>query len=62
VSFSRGWGDFLELTVLGPRNVGGGGGRMHVNHAYTLRKTGRTLKWGSYRSQHEGQTLVISNQ
>jgi len=32
-------------------------GRMHVSHAYTLRKTGRALICGSYRSQYRRQTL-----
>jgi hypothetical protein len=32
-------------------------GRMHVSHAYTLRKTGRVLICGSYRSEHRGQTF-----
>jgi len=31
-------------------------GRMHVSHASTLRKTGRALICGSYRSQHRWQT------
>ena len=32
-------------------------GQMHVSHAYTLRKTGRALVCGSYRSQHMGQNI-----
>jgi len=28
---------------------------MDGSQAYTLRKTARTLIWGSYRSQHGGQ-------
>jgi len=27
---------------------------MHASQAYTLRKTGRTLIWVPYRSQHRG--------
>jgi len=32
-------------------------GRIHVSHAYTLRKTGGALICGVYRSQHRRQTL-----
>jgi len=28
---------------------------MDGSQAYTLRKTGRTLIWGSYKSRHGGQ-------
>jgi len=33
------------------------GVRMHISHAYTLRKTSRALIWGSYKLQYGGQTL-----
>jgi len=31
--------------------------RMHVSHAHQLRKTGRTLVWGSYRAQNGGPNI-----
>jgi hypothetical protein len=39
--------------------------RMHVNHAYTLRKNSGVLIWVSYKLQHGGgggKREVISNQ
>ena len=52
--------EILNFDSFGP--LKSGEGRMHVNHACTIRKAGRTLIWGSHRSQREGQTLIISNQ
>jgi len=51
--------EILTLTILNLLNLVGG--RMHGSQAYTLRKTCRTLIWGSYRPQHRGQTLIISS-
>jgi hypothetical protein len=35
---------------------------MYGSQAYTVRKTGRRLIWGSYRAQHGGQRQFISSQ
>jgi len=48
--FHPGVVEILNFDSFGPLKSCGGWGRMHASHAYTLRKTGRTLIWGSYRS------------
>jgi hypothetical protein len=44
--------EILNFDSLG--NLKFCGGRMHGSHAHTLRKTGSTFIWGSYRTQHGG--------
>jgi hypothetical protein len=59
--------EILNFDSFGPFKSCGA--RMHGSQAYTLRKTGRTLMWGSYRLQHGGgggganvKTLVTTDE